>query len=268
MKALLAENASLRRANSVLRQNSAEHGLNTDALILSTAGLSASGFDWELLGLGPDHTGLLRLLPPSSQSEGSVDGDSALPVVEASESPSKVSPGSGSSTRSRPNTHLFGLQVVCLWNRLPRSRGGLFADEPDEGPPRKRKRLRQNAVVRSAEPSSSKLPAARRLGRPSVDLKRKEASTATPSAVCSDHKKARSSISVPTSGLSIDKEPLSPPRPILEEGEIDDDAGFDPSADASIGGASARSSPLSAVQVTTTSGQSRSAVSKSVGSPP
>ncbi|OWY97898.1 hypothetical protein PHMEG_00031460, partial [Phytophthora megakarya] len=56
VKALLAENASLRRANSVLRQNSADHGLNTDALILSTAGLSASGLDWELLGLGSDHT--------------------------------------------------------------------------------------------------------------------------------------------------------------------------------------------------------------------
>ncbi|OWZ07438.1 LOW QUALITY PROTEIN: hypothetical protein PHMEG_00020164 [Phytophthora megakarya] len=51
VKALLAENASLRRAISVLRQNSAEHGLNTDALILSTAEFSASYLDWELLGL-------------------------------------------------------------------------------------------------------------------------------------------------------------------------------------------------------------------------
>ncbi|OWZ13559.1 hypothetical protein PHMEG_00013098 [Phytophthora megakarya] len=96
MKALLAENASLHRANSVLRQNSAEHGLNTDALILSTVGLSASGRDWELLGLGPDHTGLLRLMPLSSQSEGSVGEDSEPPVAEVSESPSKASLGSGS----------------------------------------------------------------------------------------------------------------------------------------------------------------------------
>ncbi|OWY93026.1 hypothetical protein PHMEG_00037724, partial [Phytophthora megakarya] len=39
VKALLVENASLRRANSVLRQNSADHGLNTDALILWRSGI-------------------------------------------------------------------------------------------------------------------------------------------------------------------------------------------------------------------------------------
>ncbi|OWY95067.1 hypothetical protein PHMEG_00035034, partial [Phytophthora megakarya] len=95
VKALLAENASLRRANSVLRQNSADHGLNTDALILSTAGLSASGLDWELLGLGSDHTGLLRLLPPSSSSQDSVDGGSASPAAEASLVLSTTPPTSG-----------------------------------------------------------------------------------------------------------------------------------------------------------------------------
>ncbi|OWZ07147.1 LOW QUALITY PROTEIN: hypothetical protein PHMEG_00020501 [Phytophthora megakarya] len=41
------------------------HELNTDALILSTAGVSASGLDWELLSLGHGHTGLLRRLPPN-----------------------------------------------------------------------------------------------------------------------------------------------------------------------------------------------------------
>ncbi|OWY99834.1 hypothetical protein PHMEG_00029095 [Phytophthora megakarya] len=153
MKALLAENASL-------------------------PGLSASGLDWELLGLGPDHTGLLRLLPRSSQSEGSVDGNSTPPVVEASESPSKVSPGSGRSTRSRPNTHLFGLQVIRLWGRLPRSR-----------------KTARSAFGRSEE---------------------KAAPTATPSVVRFDHKKARSS----TSGLSIDKEPLSPPHPPLRKARL------------------------------------------------
>ncbi|OWZ14222.1 LOW QUALITY PROTEIN: hypothetical protein PHMEG_00012334, partial [Phytophthora megakarya] len=61
MKALLAENAGLRRANSMLRQNSAEHDLNTDVLILSTAGLSASGLDWELLGWPPASEPLRRL---------------------------------------------------------------------------------------------------------------------------------------------------------------------------------------------------------------
>ncbi|OWY98613.1 hypothetical protein PHMEG_00030579 [Phytophthora megakarya] len=245
MKALLAEYASL-------------------------PGLSASGLDWELLGLGPDHTGLLRLLPPSSQSEGSIDGDCAPPVVEASGSPSTASPGSGSLDEVsaehsfiRPSSS-SSVELSTEVSVSSSDSGGLFADEPDERPPRKRKRLRQNAVVRSAEPSSSKLPAARRLGRPSVDLNRKAVSTATPSAARSDQKKARSSTPVSAGGLSMDKEPLSPPRPILAEGDIDDDAGFDPGAEASIGNASARSSPPSAAQVTATSGQGQPGVSKSV----
>ncbi|OWZ04223.1 LOW QUALITY PROTEIN: hypothetical protein PHMEG_00023909 [Phytophthora megakarya] len=232
----------LRRANSVLRQNSAEHGLNTDALILSTAGLSASGLDWELLGLGPDHTGLLRLMSPSSQSEDSVGEDSAPPVVEVSESPSKASPGFGSLDEESAE-HSF-IRPSSDSSAEPSTEvavsgsdsGGLFDDEPDEDPPRKRKRLRQNAVVRSAESSSSKLPAARRLGRPSVDLKRKAASAVLPSAIRSGHKKAQPSTPVPTGGPSMDKDLHSPPHPILEEGEIADDAGFDPGTEASIGG--------------------------------
>ncbi|OWZ01358.1 hypothetical protein PHMEG_00027273 [Phytophthora megakarya] len=60
MKALLAENASLRRSNSILRRNSAEHGLNTDALVLSTAGISARDIEWELLG----HAGSFGFCPP------------------------------------------------------------------------------------------------------------------------------------------------------------------------------------------------------------
>ncbi|OWZ03075.1 hypothetical protein PHMEG_00025261 [Phytophthora megakarya] len=197
MKALLAENASLRRANSVLRQNSAEHRLNTDTLILSTAGLSASGLDCELLGLGPDHTGLLWLMPPSSQSQGSVDEDSEHPVTEVSESPSKASLGSGSLSegsvehsfiRSSSDSSVEPSTEVSVSGS---DSGGLFDDEPNENPPRKRKRLRQNAVVRSAPSSPSKLPAVRRLGRPSVDLKRKAASTAILSVDRSDHKKAR-----------------------------------------------------------------------------
>ncbi|OWY99526.1 LOW QUALITY PROTEIN: hypothetical protein PHMEG_00029458 [Phytophthora megakarya] len=243
---------------------------DTDALILSTAGLSASGLDWELLGLGPDRTGLLRLLSPSSQSEGSADEDSAPPVVEASESPSKASPASGSLDEEsaehsfiRPSSD-SSVEPSTEVSVSGLDSGGLFDDEPDKDPPRKRKCLRQNAVVRSAESSSSKLPAARRLGRPSVDLKRKAASAAIPSAIRSGHKKARPSTPVPMGGPSMDKDPHSPPRPILEEGEIADDAGFDPSTEASIGSASARSSPLSAVHVTATSGQSRSAASKSM----
>ncbi|OWZ18624.1 hypothetical protein PHMEG_0007258 [Phytophthora megakarya] len=99
---------SLRRANSVLRQNSAKHGLNTDALIFSTAGLSASGLDWKLLGLGPDHTGLLWLLPPNSRSEGSVGEGSVPPAAEVSASLSKAPLGSGSSSEGPASTRSFG----------------------------------------------------------------------------------------------------------------------------------------------------------------
>ncbi|OWZ03409.1 hypothetical protein PHMEG_00024867 [Phytophthora megakarya] len=261
-KALLAENASLRRANSVLRQNAAEHGLDTDALILSTAGLSTSGLDWELLGLGPDHTGLLRLLPPSSQSEDSIGEGSAPPVVEVSESHSKAPPGSGSLDEEsaehsfiRPSSD-SSVEPSTEVSVSGSDSGGLFGDEPDEDPPRKRKRLRQNAVVRAAKSSSSKLPAARRLSCPSVDLKRKMASAAIPSAIRSGHKKARPST----------PESRSPPRPILEEGEIADDAGFDPGTEAPIGGASARPSPLSGVRVSATSGQGQSAAADSAAS--
>ncbi|OWY94065.1 hypothetical protein PHMEG_00036315 [Phytophthora megakarya] len=234
MKALLAENAILRRANSVLWQNSAEHGL------IRMPGLSASGLDWELLGLGPDHTGLLRLMPPSSQSEGSVGEDSEPPVAE-------VSPGSGSLDEEsaehsfiRPSSDSF-VEPPTEVSVSGSDSGDLFAEKPDEDPLRKRKRLRQNAVVRSAKSSSSKLPAARWLGRPSVDLKRKAASTAILSAARSGHKKAPPSTPVPTGG-------------------------FDPGTEAPIGGASARSSPLSSVHVTATSKQNQSAATDAAAS--
>ncbi|OWZ06830.1 LOW QUALITY PROTEIN: hypothetical protein PHMEG_00020865 [Phytophthora megakarya] len=257
MKALLAENASLRRANS--------HELNTDALILSTAGLSASGLDWELLGLGPNHTGLLRLMPPSSQSEGSVGKDSEPPVAEVSELPSNASLGPGSLNEESVE-HSFirpsGDSSVEPSTKVS-TMGGLFDDERNENPLRKRKRLRQNAVATS---SPSKLPAARRLGQPSVDLKRKAASTSVLSVARSGHKKARPSTPTPAGESSLSKESRSSPRPILEEGEIADDAGFDLGTEAPIGSASARSSPLSSVQVTATSGKSQAAATGDVSS--
>ncbi|OWZ07492.1 hypothetical protein PHMEG_00020108 [Phytophthora megakarya] len=67
-------NASLRRANSIFRRISAEHGLNTNALVLSTAGISARDINWEWLGRGADHAGFVRHLPPAADSEAS-DGD-------------------------------------------------------------------------------------------------------------------------------------------------------------------------------------------------
>ncbi|OWZ02423.1 hypothetical protein PHMEG_00026020, partial [Phytophthora megakarya] len=254
MKALLAKNASLRRANSVLRPNYAEHGLNTDALILLTAGLSASGLDWELLGLGPDHTGLLRLLPQSSQPEDSVGEDSAPPVIETSPGSGSLDEESAEHSFIRPSSD-SSVEPSTEVSVRGSDSGGLFDEEPDGDPPRKRKRLHQNAVVRSAGSSISKLPAARGLGRPSVDLKRKAASGAIPAAIHSGPKKARPSTPVPTGGPSLGKDSHSPPHPILEEGEIADDAGFGPDTEIPIGDMNARSSPLPDVHIAVTSGQ-------------
>ncbi|OWZ02878.1 hypothetical protein PHMEG_00025487, partial [Phytophthora megakarya] len=94
----------------------------------------------------------------------------------------------------------------------------------------------------------------------------KAAPTAILSVARSDHKKAQPSAPTPASGLSLSKQSRTPPRPILEEGEVADDAGFDLGTEAPVGGASARSSPLSGVKVTATSGQSQSAVTDDVSS--
>ncbi|OWZ11958.1 hypothetical protein PHMEG_00014950 [Phytophthora megakarya] len=124
-EALLAENASLRRANSALRQNSAENGLNTGTLILSTAGFSASGLNWELLGLGPDHTGLLQLMPPSSSSLDSVDGESASPATEVSLVSSTTPPVSGTPTEeSAENPFIRPLDEAPIRPSAESSRGG------------------------------------------------------------------------------------------------------------------------------------------------
>ncbi|OWZ07870.1 LOW QUALITY PROTEIN: hypothetical protein PHMEG_00019678 [Phytophthora megakarya] len=248
----------LRRANSVLRQNSAEHGLNPDALILSTAGLSASGLDWELLGLGPDYTGLLRLLPPSSHSEDSVG--LGPPATEVSELPSKASLGSGSPNEGSTE-HSFIRPLSDLSADVSVSgsdSGGLFDDEPAEDTPHKHKRLRQNAV----KPTSFKLPAARRLGRPSVDLKGKR----RPLPYLRRLARATRGTPISADGLSPAKNPRSPSRPTLEEGEIADDAGSGLDTEAPVGGASAQSSPISGVRVTATSGQSQTTATGAVSS--
>ncbi|OWZ02378.1 hypothetical protein PHMEG_00026071 [Phytophthora megakarya] len=44
------EVASLKRANSILRQHSANHGLDTDSLVLASAGVSASDIDYKVVG--------------------------------------------------------------------------------------------------------------------------------------------------------------------------------------------------------------------------
>ncbi|OWZ23637.1 hypothetical protein PHMEG_0001490 [Phytophthora megakarya] len=58
--ALVKEVASHKRAYSILRQHSANPGLDTDSLVLASAGISAGDIDWKLIGLGPTQTSLKR----------------------------------------------------------------------------------------------------------------------------------------------------------------------------------------------------------------
>ncbi|POM64990.1 LOW QUALITY PROTEIN: Hypothetical protein PHPALM_19398, partial [Phytophthora palmivora] len=51
IQALVTENADLQRANSILRQHSANHGLNTDALVLTSVGITVDDIDWSLRSL-------------------------------------------------------------------------------------------------------------------------------------------------------------------------------------------------------------------------
>ncbi|OWZ01822.1 hypothetical protein PHMEG_00026724 [Phytophthora megakarya] len=195
MKALLAENIILRRANSVLRQKSADHGLITDVLILSTAELSVSGLDWELLGLGPDHTGLLRLLPPSSSSQASVNGRSAPPTSDT--------PGEGSAEHSfiRPLEEAPAVSSTES-SHGGHSVGGLFDDPPSDVPARKRRCLR--------------------LGRPSVDLKRKSAPAVATLKDRSGLKKPRPSEMSSTGTSPPPKNSRSLPGSALDSGDDDD----------------------------------------------
>ncbi|POM67431.1 Hypothetical protein PHPALM_16574 [Phytophthora palmivora] len=74
IQALVTENAGLQRANSILRQHSANHGLNTDALILASAGITADDIDWSLLGLSPPR---VTVEPPQTSSSGRSDSISS-----------------------------------------------------------------------------------------------------------------------------------------------------------------------------------------------
>ncbi|POM68479.1 LOW QUALITY PROTEIN: Hypothetical protein PHPALM_15358 [Phytophthora palmivora] len=148
IQALVTENAGLQRANSILRQHSANHGLNTDALVLASAGITADDIDWSLLGLSPPR---MSVEPPQTSSSGHPDTLSS--DDEASDSAQR-----GTST--------------------PPSTSGDIEDEsedsPPVGPPPKRRRLRQHPAptvkprsTSSVAPKSSLSPG-RRLGRPSV----------------------------------------------------------------------------------------------------
>ncbi|OWZ13379.1 LOW QUALITY PROTEIN: hypothetical protein PHMEG_00013306 [Phytophthora megakarya] len=154
MKALLAENASLRRANSVLRQALPSTGSTMtrsssrppDFRLLDSAG---SSWVWVLITQGS--YGLCR------QSEGSVSENSVPPATEVSGSSSKASLGSGSPNEgSAEHSFIRPLSDLAVERSAKDSvsdsdSGELLDDEPTKYPPRKRKRLPQNAVVRPRE---------------------------------------------------------------------------------------------------------------------
>ncbi|POM71222.1 Hypothetical protein PHPALM_12232 [Phytophthora palmivora] len=133
------------RANSILRQQSANHGLNTDALVLSSAGITVDDIDLSLLGLFPP-----RVTPGRSGGESSDN--------EASDSAQQAISVPLSSTGNQE---------------------GDSEDSQPVGLPPKRRRLRRHQVPAakpgpptSAAPKSS-LPLNRRLGRPSAKPKRR-----------------------------------------------------------------------------------------------
>uniref|UniRef100_H3H678 Uncharacterized protein n=1 Tax=Phytophthora ramorum TaxID=164328 RepID=H3H678_PHYRM len=94
LQALQAENASLNRANSVLRRHSAAHDLDVDTLVLASAGITSEDIDWELLGLSPPSICSKR--SRSSSSESSEDSPDAAPgPSEEAKAPAEVSAGAG-----------------------------------------------------------------------------------------------------------------------------------------------------------------------------
>ncbi|OWZ15133.1 LOW QUALITY PROTEIN: hypothetical protein PHMEG_00011275 [Phytophthora megakarya] len=234
VKALLAENASLPRANSVLRQNSADHGLNTRADTVDGWAFCV----WSRLGApGPDDTGLLRLMSPSSSSLDSADGGSASPATETSLVSSTTPQASSTPTEgSAEHSFIRPLDEAPAMSSTESSRGGqsddgLFDDPPSDVSTRKRRRLRQYASKQSSSSAPSKLPASRRLGRPSVDLKRKPAAVVATPKARSGPKKPRISN---TSSVGTSPSPKSSHSPlgsdhdgsdVTDSMEIDLDAG-------------------------------------------
>ncbi|OWZ08179.1 hypothetical protein PHMEG_00019319 [Phytophthora megakarya] len=222
--ALLAENASLRRANSVLRRNSAEHGLNTDALVISTAGMSVSGIDWELLGLGHDHSGLFRLLSPSSTAELSDDDGLDSSFTESSSVPSVALSGYEISA-DEPSEHSFIRTTVTSssltlpsftirWKlrRFVRRRVTKCFSPQTSTPPT----IRFGAKIYAGGIQASCVPKAR---------SKKTQPATVPLKARSGHKKARS-LSDSSVAISTPLKKLrSPPASTLTDGCIDNNMG-------------------------------------------
>ncbi|POM61192.1 hypothetical protein PHPALM_29831 [Phytophthora palmivora] len=203
IQALVTENAGLQRANSILRQHSANHGLNTDALVLASVGITADNIDWNLLGLSPPRVTVKP--PPTSSSRSS--GESS--DNEASDS---------------------AQQAISVPLRTTRNQGGDSEDSRPVGPPPKRRRLRRHQVptAKSGSPAStapkSPLPLNRRLGRPSVKPKRRSSaptpvplpSTAVSSPAASPTSPSSPTPSVPTSAAPVSAPAApTPPTPSL-----------------------------------------------------
>ncbi|POM58633.1 LOW QUALITY PROTEIN: Hypothetical protein PHPALM_36697 [Phytophthora palmivora] len=151
IQALVTENAGLQRANSILRQHSSNHGLNTDALVLASAGITADDIDWSLLGLSPPR---VTVEPPQTPKSGRSD-----------------------SMSSDDETSDTAQRAISTPPGITDNMEDESEDSPPVGPPPKRRYLRQPPTS-AAKPRSSvpvvpkcSLPPGRRLGRPSLPQK-------------------------------------------------------------------------------------------------
>ncbi|OWZ15542.1 hypothetical protein PHMEG_00010804 [Phytophthora megakarya] len=103
--------ASLERANSILRQYSANHEVDTDSLVLASAGISADNIDWKLIGLGLTQTSLKR-------GRDFVRKDSPGDSIDADSEPSEVSvvaPPATSSTSSGSKRQRLRSPTSAKW---------------------------------------------------------------------------------------------------------------------------------------------------------
>ncbi|POM69061.1 LOW QUALITY PROTEIN: Hypothetical protein PHPALM_14695 [Phytophthora palmivora] len=190
IQALVTENAGLQRANSILRQHSANYGLNTDALVLASVGITADNIDWNLLGLSPPRV----TVEPPPTSSGRPGVTTRLPI-------------------QRNNPFLYPLRTTG-------NTGGDSEDSQPVGPPPKCRRLRRHQVpaaksgsFTSATPKSS-LPLNRRLGRPSVKPKRCSSALAPvplPSTALSSPAVSPTPSSSPTPSVPTSAAPVSAP---------------------------------------------------------
>ncbi|POM65854.1 Hypothetical protein PHPALM_18371 [Phytophthora palmivora] len=162
----------LKRANSILRQHSANHGLNTDALVLASAGITADDIDWSLLGLSPPR---VSVEPPQTSSSGHPD------------------------TLSSDDEALDSAQRATS---TPPSTSGDIEDEsedsPPVGPPPKRRRLRQHPAPAVKPPAAQSVPA--------------QAASGAPLATAPSSVPARSAASVPAATApEVGSEDSAPP---------------------------------------------------------